>query len=104
MGQPFPIPTKREPSLLDTLLLLCIFVNIILHGYCIQGRNYSMEELQMMLMDMAQGFGPFTWDEGPSIFDDPRPPKRAPCDSYTTKHRSSFPHLNVSGWGTYGAS
>jgi hypothetical protein len=47
---------------------------------CAQDKSYSMEELQTMLSEMAQGFETSSWYCTPSILEEPRNSKRARYD------------------------
>jgi hypothetical protein len=80
----------RCASLLNT-----IFMN------CAQDKSYSMEELQTMLSEMAQGFETSSWYCTPSILEEPRNSKRARCDADPMMDRGSSP-FSLSGWGVYG--
>ncbi|CAK7326723.1 unnamed protein product [Dovyalis caffra] len=63
-----------------------------------QGNSYSMEELQTMLMEMAQGFESSSWYCRPSILEEPRNPKRARWNANPMMDGGSS-HFSVSGWG-----
>ncbi|KAJ4843394.1 hypothetical protein Tsubulata_013298 [Turnera subulata] len=65
-------------------------------------KSYSMEELQSMFMEMAQGFES-SWYYGPPIVNDSGPSKRARCDS-NGMMSSNGSHFSVSGWGMYETS
>lgn len=69
-----------------------------------QEKNYSLEELQNMLMEMAQGFDlPPLIFNGPSIFEgDSRCSKRTRLETNPMVDRA--PSLHVSTFGVYGAS
>ncbi|KAG6759545.1 hypothetical protein POTOM_036027 [Populus tomentosa] len=66
-----------------------------------QDKSYSMEELQTMLLEMAQGFETSSWHCTPSILEEPRNSKRARCDADPMMDRGSS-HFSLSGWGVYG--
>lgn len=66
-----------------------------------QDKSYSMEELQTMLSEMAQGFETSSWYCTPSILEEPRNSKRARCDADPMMDRGSS-HFSLSGWGVYG--
>lgn len=74
--------------------------NIIIMN-CAQDKSYSMEELQTMLLEMAQGFETSSWHCTPSILEEPRNSKRARCDADPMMDRGSS-HFGLSGWGVYG--
>ncbi|KAL5553398.1 hypothetical protein UlMin_040799 [Ulmus minor] len=59
-------------------------------------KNHSLEELQEMLMEMAQGF------ESPSVFPDSRCSKRTRLETNPMLGRGS--NLHVSSLGVYGTS
>ncbi|KAF3432198.1 hypothetical protein FNV43_RR26937 [Rhamnella rubrinervis] len=66
-------------------------------------KNYSLEELQKMLMEMAQGFeSPPSMFNGPSIFEDSRCSKRTRLETNPMGDRSS--RLRVSSLGVYPTS
>ncbi|KAK4608676.1 hypothetical protein RGQ29_002188 [Quercus rubra] len=65
-------------------------------------KSYSLEELQSMLLEMAQGFESPTWFCGPSILEDPGCSMRTRCDMNSVSHRGS--HLQTTGLGMFGKS
>lgn len=65
-------------------------------------KSYSLEELQSMLLEMAQGFESPTWFCGPSILEDPGRSMRMRCDTNSVSHRGS--HLQTTGLGMFGKS
>ncbi|KAF9673983.1 hypothetical protein SADUNF_Sadunf10G0080500 [Salix dunnii] len=66
-----------------------------------QDKSYSTEELQTMLLEMAQGFETSSCYCKPSILEEPRNSKRARYDA-NRKMDSGSSHFSLSGWGVYG--
>ncbi|XP_062150126.1 uncharacterized protein LOC133858672 isoform X2 [Alnus glutinosa] len=67
-----------------------------------EDKNYSVEELQSMLLEMAQGFESPAWFCGPSIAEDSRCSKRTRWQSNPMAIRGS--HLHTSGLQMFGSS
>lgn len=67
-----------------------------------EDKQYSLEELQSMLMEMVQGVESPTWFCGPSILEDSGSSKRTRWESNPMPHRGS--HFQTSGWHMFGSS